>query len=282
MPKYTVSFAGLNVSMRYDTDEVYRFLSLLFGDIDGVPVGDNEIVLHIAQGESAGEYTLNGTAHASFSGPLGVHFAAVLFDAVLFDLLNKNNHGIAFHAGAVAYQEKVIILPGLSGSGKSSMTACLLAQGFSYLTDELYFMPADEEEPMLPFTRPICIKSGSATAVSSLINDKELHKVIMDKQGLVVPHRLLNTEFSRISVPPALLLFPRYQADAPLKIDKISGAQACTMLMACDVNARNLADHGFQQVVRIARSTPAYQITYSSFQGIEDALRDLFDVLQWT
>ena len=282
MPEYTVSFDGLHVLVRYDTDEVYHFLSFLFDDVHGEPVGDNEILLSIAQGESAGEYTLSSPATTPFSGPLGVHFAAVLFDAVIFNLLNRNSNGIAFHAGAVAYKEKVILLPGQSGSGKSSITACLLAHGFSYLTDELYFMPADEEAPMLPFTRPLCIKSGAATAVSKLIREPDLHKVIQDKQGLVIPHRVLNPEFSPVSFPPALILFPRYQADAPLKIDKISGAQVCTLLMACDVNARNLADHGFQQVVRIARSTPAYQITYSSFRGIADALRDLFDVWQWT
>lgn len=282
MPEYTVSFAGLHVVIQYDTDEMSDFLSFLFDDVHSEPVDDYETLLCITQSETTGEYTLSGSGCPPFSGPLGVYFAAVLFDAVIFNLLNRNSHGIAFHAGAVASKEKVILLPGLSGKGKSSMTACLVAHGFSYLTDELYFVPADEEAPMLPFVRPVCIKADGAAAVSKLMREQDLQKVMRDKQGLIIPHRALNADFSPVALPPALILFPQYLPDAPLKIDKISGAQACTRLMACDVNARNFTDHGFQQVTRIARSTPAYQVTYSSFQGIEDALRDLFDVLRWT
>ena len=154
------------------------------------------------------------------------------------------------------------------------MSACLLTHGFSYLTDELYFMPADEAAPILSFTRPICIKSGAAAAISKLIPEqaRKSQDLLMDKEGLILPHRLLNPDFSPISHPPALILFPRYQADAALKIDKISPAQVSTLLMSCDVNARNLPDHGFAQVVRIARTTPAYQLCYSSFEGIRDAL----------
>ena len=281
MPEYTVCFAGAHVSIQYDTDELYRFLSLLFDDVCGVPVADPEIHLFITLDESTGEYTLNSTACAPFSGSLGVQFAAVLFDAVIFNLLNKNSHGIAFHAGAVAWQEKVILLPGQSGYGKSSMTTCLLTHGFSYLTDELYFIPVNENAPMLPFTRPLCIKPDTTTAVSQLISERALSTAIADKDGLVIPHRSLNPDFLPISSPPSLILLPRYLAGSTLKIDKISAAQVCTLLMTCDVNARNLADHGFQQIVQFARSTPAYQITYSSFKGINDALRDLFDALHW-
>ena len=281
MSEYTVSFADAHVSIQYDTDELYHFLSLLFGDVCGVPGADTEIRLFIALDESTGEYTLNSTACAPFSGPLGVQFAAVLFDAVIFNLLNKNSHGIAFHAGAVAWQNKVILFTGQSGYGKSSLTTCLVTHGFSYLTDELCFMPVDENAPMLPFTRPLCIKPDTAAAVSQLISEQALSTAIVDQDGLVIPHRSLNPDFLHISASPSLILLPRYLAGEALKIDKISAAQVCTLLMTCDVNARNLADHGFQQVVQIARSTPAYQITYSSFQGINDALQDLFDVLHW-
>lgn len=282
MPKYTVSFAGLHVVIQYDTDEMSDFLSFLFDDVHSEPVDNYEILLCISQIESTGEYTLSGSGCPPFSGPIGVSFAAVLFDSVIFNLLNRNSHGIAFHAGAVVYKEKVILLPGLSGKGKSSMTACLVTHGFSYLTDELYFVPADKEAPMLPFVRPVCIKADAVTAVSKLMSEQDLHKVMGDKQGLIIPHRALNSDFFPVSKPPALILFPQYLPDVPLKVDKISGAQACTRLMACDVNARNFTDHGFQQVTRIARSTQAYQVTYSSFQGIAEALRELFDVLRWT
>ena len=45
--------------------------------------------------------------------------------------------------------------------------------------------------------------------------------------------------------------------------------------MTCDVNARNLLDHGFSQLVQLARSIPAYKITYSDFTEFNERLPDL-------
>lgn len=283
MPQYTVSFSGLHVAIQYDSDEVHQFLSLLFEDLHNeAGVTKHERVLRIVQTEVAGEYTLSNTECAPFSGTLGVHFAAMLFDSVIFNLLNRNSHGIAFHAGAVAYQDKVILLPGLSGYGKSSMTACLVTQGCSYLTDELFFIPSEEQAPTLPFTRPLCIKSGSAIAVKNLVDEHTLDNALDDQFGYVIPHRLLNPEFREIPTSPELILIPKYEADTDLRLEKISAAQVSTHLMACDVNGRNLEDHGFRQVVQIARSVPAYRMVYNSFQGVEAAMKDLYKVLGWT
>jgi hypothetical protein len=279
MSEYTVTFAGLNVLIRYDSNVVRDFLSFLFCDVHCSFADDHEIIIVISKKDNTGQYTLTIDQEILFSGRLGVKFAAVLFDSVIFNLLNKNSNGVAIHAGAVSYREKVIILPGQSGSGKSNISAWLTAHNFSYLTDELIFLPDNKSGQAIPFTRPFCIKSGAVTEIKKLIQEDNLHDILEDEQGAVVPHRSLNPDFSIITSSPVLILFPAYQFASPLKIERISGAQACTSLMACDVNARNLADHGFQQIVRIVRSTPAYRVTYGSFKGFEDALADLFDEL---
>jgi len=281
MSEYTVSFVGLHIAILYDTDEAFQFLSILFKDVTDKPAKKNEITIRIAQSEVDGKYTLTSPGAVPFSSVLGVSFAAVLFDVVIFNLLNRNCHGIAFHAGAVACKGKVILLPGQSGFGKSSMTACLVMHGCFYLTDELYFMPIAQHSPNTPFTRPLCIKAGAAAAIRQLVTRKVLESAISDKHGYVIPHRLLNSEFQQISSSPSLILIPNYQAQSTLNIEKLSPAQVTIQLMACDVNGRNLKEHGFKQVTQIARSTPAYRITYSSFDNVEDGMKDLFTDLHW-
>jgi len=282
MPDFTVSFAGLHTAILYDTDEVFHFLSTLFDDISSDPVEENEIIISIAQSDVVGEYTLTSPGAATFTCALGVRFAAVLYDLVIFNLLRRNASGIAFHAGAVAWKDNVILLPGQSGFGKSCMTACLISSGCSYLTDELYFMTADKDTPNFSFTRPLCIKSDAVAAIRQLVSEQVLENAIADKHGYVIPHRLLNPDFQLISRSPSLILIPKYQADAPLSVEKLSSAQVTTQLMACDVNGRNLEGHGFSQVAQIARSTPAYRITYNSFHGVKGAMQDLFSTLLWT
>jgi len=278
---YTVTFAGQHVTIEYESGEVYEFLSLLFSDLHEEAAIESETLLWISAGEAEDEYVLSGVGGNPFGGCLDVRFAAVVFDAVIYNLLNDNSQGIAFHAGAVAHEGKVILLPGESGFGKSSMTACLLAAGCSYLTDELYFIPLDDSAPRLSFTRPLCIKSGSAEAVRELFSEDLLAAALGDQYGYIIPHRLLNPEFKKISAPPSLILIPKYTADSPLSIEKLSPAQISTLLMTCDVNGRNLEDHGFRQVVRMARATPAYRITYGSFHGVAEAMNTLYKELGW-
>lgn len=282
MQEYIVSFAGLYVAIQYDTEETYHFLTLLFGDVEGETDTEVETWVTIIPSREPGEYTLTDTGAPPYTGVLDVRFAALVYDAVIFNLLNKCSHGIAFHAGAVAYRDKVIMLPGLSGYGKSSMTTCLVASGYSYLSDELYFIPTNVAEPCLPFTRPLCIKTGSADAVRRLVSDTQLTGALADKAGLIIPHRLLNKDFSPVFSPPSLILIPKFHPNAKLHIEKLSAAQATTQLMACDVNGRNLEGHGFKQVVGITRSTPVYRIHFNSFQGVDTAMTSLLDELGWT
>jgi hypothetical protein len=272
MHSYRVGFAGAHVDIRWDTEEARRFLDFLLHDLQAAPGDDNQKTLSVFRTDAAGVYTLAVDGHIVCRGCLDFQFSAALFDTVIFHLLNSNNHGVALHAGAVGYQKQVILLPGTSGSGKSTLSAWLTAQGFSYLTDELILIPDNDSEPPIPFTRPFFIKSGSAREIQKLLPDDQLPKLLAGEQGIVVPHRILNPDFPRHRTAPALILFPAFQSESELRVEKLSPARICTALMACDVNGRNFADHGFSRIVRIGRSTPGYKITYSSFAGLREKL----------
>lgn len=51
--------------------------------------------------------------------------------------VDNNPDHVLFHAGAVERDGKVIVIAGDSGRGKSTLTAALVQDGFSYLTDEM-------------------------------------------------------------------------------------------------------------------------------------------------
>ncbi len=284
---YPIDFAGLSVPIRYENREALAFLEFLFGDLHGstrAPSLDTSLyavetaatlIISFTEGE---EYTLADSSGTLFTGSLNVQFAAVLFDQVIFHLLNYLKDGVALHSGAVVYQDKTILLPGQSGSGKSTVSAWLTSEQCSfrcsYLTDELVVLP--ENGSVIPFPRPLCIKAGASAAIRAIIPKNGEEQILADKQGVMVPHRLLNPDFPFLVPSVSLILFPTYQAGSPLQIEKISPARTSALLMTCDVNARNLADHGFRQLVQLARSIPAYRIVYSSFAEFNKQLPDLF------
>ncbi len=274
MTDVLISFAGRAVSIRCDDGAARQFIDSLFHDLAGDETACPDTTLTLGPDLETGGYQLAGEGTILGGGPLGVGLAALLFDAVIAGLLERNAEGLALHAGAVASHDKVVLLPGVSGAGKSTITAWLVAQGCSYLTDELVFFGDDLPARMLAFTRPLCIKPGAAQVVRPLIRT-DVPAALADEQGLIVPHRAVNPAFAPVAALPALILFPAYHPETPITVERISTARTIALLMGCNVNGRNLVNHGFSRVTRLASSAPAHRVVYSRFEDLAAVLPQL-------
>lgn len=267
---FTITFAGSDVTFFYDTRDAQEFLSLLFIDVGKQTSGtQQQYQLSLNFDEARDTYHLREGDRLLYRGSLGVKMAAQIYDTVIFHLLNQASAGIALHAGGVISSDRVILLPGQSGSGKSTLTFWLTSQNCSYLTDELIFISLDNPEKVEYFSRPLCLKPGSMHILKELLTPEQSENVLVDRQGAVIPHRLLNREFKEPQSPPSMIILPSYQPDSKPQLEPISKARLCTLLMGCHVNARNLPDHGFTQILDIARSTPAYRLNYANLQDAE-------------
>lgn len=277
MREYSAAFAGHHVLIRYDNEAAGPFLALLFGGLQGARPNDPESVLELLTSAGGANRDLSLIDNGEFcaAATLGTALAAVLFDRVIFHLLRSNDSGVALHAGAVARNQRVLLIPGQSGAGKSTLTAWLTSRGFAYLSDELVFLPA--AEPLRPryFSRPLHIKPGAREVVRSMLSAGHCAEVFEDDHGMLIPPQAINPGGCDARLPPSVLLFPAYRPGAGLLLEKISPAKAGACLMACDVNGRNLADHGFGQIMAVARSVPAYRLIYSGFAGLEEAIAPL-------
>ncbi len=197
-----------------------------------------------------------------------------LLGEVGHSLLTNLSTGVAFHAGAVSMRKLGIVLPGTSGSGKSSLTAWFIDNGFDYLTDEIVVFGSDVPN-FTAFARPLVLKSGSSVAVASLKAMASAPSIAVGSNKIILP-----TAEPR---PPMqhqcrLIVFPRFAEGAELTIEPLTAAQTGLELMACNVNARNLVNHGFDSVTSIARSVPAVMLRYGNFEllhGVLDAFAEL-------
>ncbi len=272
----TVSFAGLTVTISFDTSEARDHLSLLFKDVTTEQGGEHDQShLSLLSDENFNEYYLLVGNKPLYRGPLGVKFAAHLYDAVIFHLLNKAETGIALHAGGITCNAKTILLPGQSGAGKSTLIAWLISRQFCYLTDELVFISMDAPGEVEYFRRPLCLKAGSLELIKDLLSPEDKEEILADSHGAVIPHRLLNPVCEPSPPPPSLVVLPEYSPEAGPELEPISKARFATLLMGCHANARNLVDHGFQKIIDIAGSTPAYRLRYARLETAEDLLEQL-------
>jgi hypothetical protein len=78
-----------------------------------------------------------------------------LDDAVIQRLTSLH----AVHAGAVLWGGRVLMLPGITHAGKSSLVAELLRRGATYFSDEYALI--DSEGHVHPYPRPLLLRNGS-------------------------------------------------------------------------------------------------------------------------
>jgi hypothetical protein len=55
-----------------------------------------------------------------------------------------------------------------------------------------------------------------------------------------------------------------------LKCEKLSPARSAFELAGCLTNARNLEQHGFPEILRLARALPAWRVTYGSIVDLQE------------
>lgn len=185
-----------------------------------------------------------------------------LTDRIVFHIANANRESHCLHAAAVAHQGRAIIIPAMSGAGKSSFTTWLAANGFDYVTDELILI--DAEHRIEGIARPIQIKSRGLPAVQHLIEDASLiqHGAFANAVPVM---SLGSATVAGAGLDVAMLVFPKYDKQFDFSFTELSSAEAGMRLMANHVNARNLDGHGFRSMMALIRKAPCYALEYGGF-----------------
>jgi hypothetical protein len=212
-----------------------------------------------------------------FAGESRGEMAGRLMNQALFHLAVGNSAGLLLHCAVLVRNSIGIILPGVSGAGKSTFAVWLARNGFRYLTDELAFIETGTQE-VHAFTRPINIKKPALGVLNKALEvDTERGDLISSELATLIPHRQINSDFHKSIPELGMILYPRYSEGSEFKLNSITPALAGLDLMKCLINARNLSGHGFPEITRIAKNVPAYSMVYGGFEQLGKDLFDLFD-----
>jgi hypothetical protein len=214
-----------------------------------------------------------------YKGDCEATAAELLMSETCHQLADRSQGGLLFHAAALTWQGKGLLMPGKVRAGKTTLTAWLVTRGFNYLTDELVFVPHGSDT-MQTFTRPLNLKKPSRGVLQRQFDFEEhaAHLLSSFLCDLVPPTLLKPTNVPRESLA-SLIIFPRYVPDGDFSLRPLSGAQTGLALMEYLVNARNLPEHGFPEIARLARTTPAYKMSYGNFDQIGERIEALMQLL---
>lgn len=148
---------------------------------------------------------------------------------------------LILHSGAVSIRGRAILLPGISGAGKTTLTAALLSVGCDYLTDEAASVDLDTLM-VEPYAKPLSLDRSSCNALD--IDASE-----WTGRGVVPP-----SFFHRLNPPTAakaaVIVFPRFEPGVRSSMKPLTRAEALVELAN---NSFNFVHHGSEWLDGMAR-----------------------------
>jgi hypothetical protein len=268
MSAIDVSFAGSAVRIECDGAPAEQLAQFLFLN-SGAGPADAELCPQVWFSMRCEEQQLHITSNQgdeTRGQPAEVAYAVM--ERVTYHLADRSRGGALFHAACLASHGAALAFPGTSGSGKSTLALWLAQHGFRYLTDELLFIPSGSLA-CRGLARPVHLRKASQSLFDPFPADKILKAP--DAGWVVQP------EFIAAQANLRALVFPKYEQDTSFSCERIPAAEAALRLTGLMVNARNLPDNGFPELLRLARALPAYHLTYSQFEPMLPALQRILE-----
>jgi hypothetical protein len=176
----------------------------------------------------------------------------VLDDAVIQRLETLR----AVHAGAVLWGERVLLLPGSTHAGKSSLVAGLLRRGATYFSDEYALI--DSAGLVYPYPRPLLVRNGRPDQTPMLPVE-------------------YNASVGQIAAPVGWILSLQYLRECAWSVEAITQSEALLMLLRNTPHVLAEKPDMVQVFERAVTGVPCYAGTRNEASDAVDQILRLID-----
>jgi hypothetical protein len=205
-----------------------------------------------------------------FSAPAD-ELATVLKGQLLEEALARANYELALHAATLVRNERMMLLSGHPGAGKTTLTLALVDAGFGFAGDDVALLSSDSRVTGIPFA-PAC-KAGSWRLISQYRPDIENSPIFRrcDRRRVRYPALTGLVPSVPRSVGWVIFLDRRGGESAGLiRIDPVSAVQG--MLRESYARGRRLMASGFTSILRVVERAECYRLVYSELEDAVDLL----------
>jgi len=176
---------------------------------------------------------------------------------------------LCIHAAVLAKGEQALIFPAPPGSGKSTLCALLMLEGWRLLSDEHCLVDL-ETAAIIPCVRPISLKNRSIEVIS----DYAPHLQQLPRYANTVKGDLKFLPASEQSwlereqpAKAVAVIFPQYDASGPAcELNKIPLVDLGHLLVRNSFNYSSLATQGFAALTELLSQVQGYRLRYRDNQ----------------
>jgi hypothetical protein len=200
---------------------------------------------------------------------------ATFWERVSFLLVGDLRDAIALHAAALCQGDRFVLLPGLTGSGKTRLSLWYRTQGFDLGTDEVMTVSPGTDETgdivlSSVLTRPVILKALGD--VNTLLRPGETPAVQQNSScGLLLRIEGV-TPWTRRTVDRAIIVFPRFTPGGQFNVTALTPGEACLCLIESCLNARNLPRGGLSLASLLACRASAITLEYGETCQLDGTL----------
>lgn len=210
--------------------------------------------------------------------PLPLNQAPAQFEWGLnWCIASQSHQYLIVHSAVVEKDACCLLLPGNPGSGKSTLCAGLVANGWRLLSDEMALVQL-EDLAVQPVPRPISLKNGSIGVIRPYFSASDFGTVIPDTvKGELVHLRAPLDAIQRQQDQARVshIVFPRYMANATTDLQLKEKAVACLGIIENCFNFNILGTRGFEACGELIDSASCHDLTYSNLDDAIDNINQL-------
>ena len=182
---------------------------------------------------------------------------------------------LLFHSGVVAYGTCGVLLPGASGTGKSTLVAALASAGLCCLGDEVAALEPHTGR-LLPFGNAPAVKRGGLRLLRSLCPEMPRMASLRRIDGVSVWYlRASEPTWPHEPVPVRYVIFPARTFDHSATLTPLSRPDGLARLLAQAINTQAHGAAGMATLVATLRDAECYDLGVGDLEETVDLVMGL-------
>jgi HprK-related kinase A len=186
---------------------------------------------------------------------------------------------LMLHSAVLERDGRAILLPAAPGFGKSTLCAALAHSGWRLLSDEFGLIRPGTSR-FVPVPRPIALKEESIDVVRRFAPEATIGPTTPGTRKGTVAHVKPPTDSvlrQDETAQAKWVVFPRWQADIPLKLEPIEKSHGFMMLATNAFNYDLLGEPAFDSVSGIIDDCQCFRLEYSDLHQAIKSLDQLVE-----